>query len=302
MENKLRELFKFNRSEQRGIIILIILILLAGIIPKFIKFSKPDNNVDLQKFRKEIQDFENTQSQTTDSIHHTVDFHNITHSIAEQKLKPFYFNPNNLPAEEWKRMGLSDKQIKIIKNYEAKGGKFYTKADVKKMYCISNTEFAILEPYITIPENTKPVYTHSEVKLSKPVIAIELNSADTTTLKQLNGIGSAFAKRIVKYRDLLGGFYSINQLGEVYGLPAETVELIKNNITINTSLIKKININQAGIADIKKHPYLKKHEWAKAIIDRRIAKGNYKSVDELKEITVIPEETFVKIKPYLSIN
>ncbi len=147
-----------------------------------------------------------------------LDFQQMDRSVAENKITPFLFNPNKLPSEQWSKMGLKDWQIKVIKNYEAKGGHFYKKEDFKKMFCISPSEYAILEPYISIPDEKKEyAEAKTQVKEVHKRALVDLNTADSVTLLSLYGIGPSFAKRIMKYRNLLGGFYNKTQLLEVYG-------------------------------------------------------------------------------------
>ena len=110
---------------------------------------------DISNFQKEIESFRQQQQQISDSINidNLQNRGELTPGLAREKLHPFLFNPNDLPEESWKKMGLTDKQIRIIKNYEAKGGRFYRKEDLKKMYCISDAEYQVLMPFIRIPRS-----------------------------------------------------------------------------------------------------------------------------------------------------
>jgi DNA uptake protein ComE-like DNA-binding protein len=196
-------------------------------------------------------------------------------------------------------MGLKDWQIKVIKNYEAKGGKFLRKEDFKKLYCISPSEYEILEPFITIPEQ-KLEYTErkTEIKVKPERKIVDLNTADSATLLTLYGIGPSFARRIVKYRNLLGGFYSKKQLLEVFGFDQDRLDKIMDNCEVSPGNIKKINVNQVRTDELKKHPYFD-YYTAKAIVDKRIILGKYTSLQQIKEIPLIHEELFNKIRNYL---
>lgn len=196
-------------------------------------------------------------------------------------------------------MGLKDWQIKVIKKYEAKGGKFYNKEDFKRMFCISPSEYEILEPYISIPEQKNEYADRKpEVKEIKKKVLVELNSADSVTLLTLYGIGPSFAKRIIKYRNLLGGFYSKQQLLEVYGFDQDRLDKIDAFCEVSSAGIKKININSIKTEELKKHPYLD-YYTAKAIVDQRIVLRKFTSVQQIKEIPLIHDELFVKIRNYL---
>ena len=220
----------------------------------------------------------------------------------ERKLKPFTFNPNNLPVDKWKALGFDDKQISIIKNYESKGGKFYKKEDFKKIYGITEKEYKVLEPYITIPENfsnniKKNVISNDSSK--QPVV--EINSADTADLMKLRGIGSYFSKQIIKYRNLLGGFYKKEQLLEVYGMDSIRYYKFANSITVNKDSIRKININTVAFKKLLKHPYFE-YYIVKSLFNYREKHGDYKSVAEIKNVKLIYDGLYKKVSPYLKVK
>ncbi|HET9826396.1 MAG TPA: helix-hairpin-helix domain-containing protein, partial [Chitinophagaceae bacterium] len=126
---------------------------------------------------------------------------------------------------------------------------------------------------------------------------VEINAADTTAFIALPGVGGKLASRIINFRDKLGGFYSVNQVGETYGLPDSTFAKIKPLLKLEDPSVKKFNINTATKDDLKSHPYFR---WslANAIVEYRNQHGNFSSVEDLKKIAVITEEIFRKIKPY----
>jgi len=297
--------FLFNRTERFGIAVLILILVGVIALPYFFTTKTWNDKKDLEKFISDINRFENEVTHYSDSLKTSRQFNyqQMDRSMAEAKLQPFPFDPNNLPAEQWKKIGLKDWQIKTIKNFESKGGKFYSKEDVRKMYCLKPSEYEILEPFIVIP--TKKYETVSNTpRAEKPTVEkliIDLNTADSATLTSLYGIGPSFAKRILKYRNLLGGFYSKQQLTEVYGFDQSKLDQIANKITVSAGNIKKININTVKTDELKKHPYLD-YYTAKAIVDRRISKGNYTSVEQLKEIELIHGDLYQKIFNYLSIK
>jgi DNA uptake protein ComE-like DNA-binding protein len=127
---------------------------------------------------------------------------------------------------------------------------------------------------------------------------IELNSCDSASLEALPGIGPVLSARIIKYRTLLGGFVVAEQLREVYGLSAETFELIKNRITVNPSAIRKTPVNTAEFRDLWRVPYLKRYDIL-AIIKYRDFKGKISSMEELVTNNIIADSTARKVKPYI---
>ena len=304
MFDDVKNYFNFNKGERIGIVVVIVIIIAVLAYPYFNKVTFKDNNAEYLQFAKDIELFENSLKNATDSVNEArrLDFQQMDRSVAQNKISPFIFNPNLLPSEQWSKLGLKDWQIKIIKNYESKGGKFYKKEDFKRMFCISPSEYEILEPYISIPEQKNEYAERKpETKEIKKKIFVDLNTADSVTLLTLYGIGPSFAKRIIKYRNLLGGFYNKSQLLEVYGFDQERLDKINDNIEVGTVGLTKININKVRTDELKKHPYLD-YYTAKAIVDQRIILGKFTSMQQIKEISLIHEDLFSKIKNYLVIE
>ncbi len=262
MKQFIKNYFTFNKGDRNAFIILLSLLFIIVISPFFSNFFYKEKTYDFTAFRNEILSFELDQHKRheEDSLKKTnyqadkFNYLQIDNSVEKTKLNPFTFNPNNLPAEQWRKMGLSDRQINGIKNYEAKGGRFYIKRDLKKLYSISENEYEILEPFIDLPvEITKLKY---QSPVQKTVELIELNNADSITLKNLKGIGNVISKRIVRYRNRLGGFCKKEQLLEVTGIDTSLYRTIAPYLTLETRLVRQVNINTAEFNDLKGHPYL----------------------------------------------
>lgn len=373
--NKLKDYFGYSTSEKNGILVLFVILLLTILINILLPYFFQPNKTDFSDFKDKISAFEKRQIAIADSIN---DLRLNQRTYGEDNkisLTPFYFDPNELPAKEWRKLGLKDWQIETIKNYESKGGKFYQVEDLAKMYCISDEEYKILEPYIQIKAKPKAtikqvvipfpfdpnnipreglqkmnmrenlinaiinyrnkggkfytkkdfqkIYTLSdeEYLILEPYITfkrdsiqvntgpiklydsllVEINTADSLDLQQLNGIGPSFSKRIIKYRNLLGGYYNKKQLMEVYGMDKSRYDGIVNQIAINDSIIEKINVNQASIKELIKHPYIEFY-LAKSIISYRNENGPYDNLEEMKKVKLIYEELYQKIVPYLTTN
>lgn len=131
------------------------------------------------------------------------------------------------------------------------------------------------------------------------LVKIELNSADSTDLIPLPGIGPVFSSRIVRYRNLLGGFVDVNQLLEVYGLPEETWLKISKMVTADTLLIRTINVNTATFGDLLRHPYINRDNVV-AITGFRERYGNIESWQMMKENDLIPEDKASLLRYYLA--
>lgn len=216
------------------------------------------------------------------------------------QIEYFSFDPNTCSEIEFKKLGLSEKQIKVVKNYREKGGKFRKKEDFAKMYCISAEEYNKLEPFITIAENTDK--KSKEDNLSKDFSGeIEINTADTNDFMKLPGINSNLAKKIVNYRKRLGGFFSVNQISEVYGMKPEVFENIKKYLTVDVSKIEQLNINYLDYKEIVIHPYID-NEMAKSIDNYKRKNGLFLNINQLTQNGVLTQEQFEKIKFYIIVK
>ncbi len=212
------------------------------------------------------------------------------------ELHPFPFNPNTITEEEWLQIGLTDRQVRNIMNYKAKGGRFYSKNDLGKLYTISEEEFAQLEPFIVLPEvsrgKNKKTTTQSGVSTSgaasttaKPekttIPIVDLNTVDSATLVKLPQIGSYTAARIIEFRDKLGGFVDYEQLRGVKGMDEARYNAIRPYILIGEVELRKIDVNRAAFKTLLNHPYLS-YEQVKRIFSQRETRGMIKNWEQLE--------------------
>lgn len=321
MKQVIRDYLTFNKRERNGVFVLIsiivLLIIYLNVSDNFITVKKED----FSKFQKEIDSLnafikaDSISNEPGTKLAKNAEFHTDLPDRSER----FNFNPNNLPAETWARLGLSEKQIRTIKNYESKGGKFKKKEDVKKMYCIKKELYESLAPYISIepapaifengqvrstgnPALTKNELTKSAVPSAKIISAslIELNSADSAMLTTIKGIGAFYAKTIIKYRNSLGGFHSKQQLMEVWKFDQEKYNSIEKYVSVDAAAVKKTNINTCE-ADQLKGPYIR---WnvANAIVNYRKQHGPFKTIEDIKKTDLVDDETLRKIAPYLTLE
>ncbi len=127
---------------------------------------------------------------------------------------------------------------------------------------------------------------------------VELNTSDSASLEVLPGIGPVLSVRIIKFRKLLGGFASVDQLREVYGLSEEVFNIISSRVYVDTSAVKKININKAGYKDIRRLPYFDNYE-VNVILKYRKLKGSISCIGEMVDNKLITPEKAKKVRPYL---
>lgn len=314
----IKEYFTFTRGNR--IAILIILAFVVGIffLPELISESTSSKQTSSDTSwigtlkRIEQKEIDNAPSYTKYNSDNSTNYQydrNAKNYYPNSKEELFYFDPNTISAEGWKRLGLRDKTIVTIQNYLNKGGKFRKAEDVSKIYGLFPNEYERIAPFIkiAISSNAKSYnenidddrQTDNTVKdYSKKYLILDINTANVDDLISLPGIGPSFSNRIIKFRDKLGGFYSVNQVGETFGLPDSTFQKIKKFLTLENVVIKKININSATVEELKTHPYI---SWniANTIVAYRNQHGNYLKLDDLKKIMTITEELFDKISPYL---
>ncbi|MEJ5994352.1 helix-hairpin-helix domain-containing protein [Pedobacter sp. Du54] len=295
MKKWLNNYFSLTKCEYNGLLALFGLLVFAFVTPYIYDalFKKEESITDFE--RNAIQELNlialNEQPPSK--------FHKREKEVFSKPIL-FKFDPNQILLEDWKKLGLSIKQAQSIINFRNKGGKFYKVEDLKKMYTISPKLFEKLQPYVEIVnplgEKKKKFEVKAYTKKEYPVI--EINSADTLALDKIKGIGAAFARRITNYRNKLGGFYKKEQLMEVYGLDSVKYKELKDQIQVDVSAIKKININTADFESLKNHPYLK-YKQINTIIEYRKQHGNYSSIADLKKLLILSTQTIDQLTPYL---
>lgn len=308
----------FTRKERIGIIAVVMIMMVYPTIPiLFAIFYKP-KPVDHAAFEKEIAELNIKEDSSKGFTKRSYDDDNYTgyHQPSEKnyynkaaKGELFYFDPNTLPVDGWKKLGVREKTANTIQNYISKGGRFYKPEDISKIWGLHEDEVKRLLPYVRIEAKPASVYnkypdrdkTKTYEKPTYTITACDVNNSDTAAFIALPGIGSKLAARIVAFREKLGGFYKIDQLAETYGLPDSTFQKIKSRLVIGNNSVKKLNINTATVDELKTHPYLR-YNIANAIVQYRNAHGNFLALNDLKKIMIITDDIYNKVVPYLSVK
>jgi competence ComEA-like helix-hairpin-helix protein len=225
----------------------------------------------------------------------------------------FYFDPNIISQNGWKKLGLRDKTILTIQNYLSKGGHFKKPEDLQRVYGLRKDEYERLAPYIKIEtgfpkipaanfaENKNLEKHKPDFKNALRYNSVDINTADTSGFISLHGIGNKLAARIVNFRDKLGGFYSIEQVSETFGLPDSTFQKIKQYLKLENINLRKININTASIDELKAHPYIR-YSIANPIVAYRNQHGSFSNMEDLRKVMIITDEIYQKIAPYLTLT
>lgn len=290
MKQFLRPFFSFNRSERRGMIVLAGILGACILFITFLPLIVPPVSPELQAFA--AMPFDSSLQAAPAYAERNMYTQPGKNTPA---LQPF--DPNGLPAEEWVRMGLSPRQAEVLKNYEARTGGFRKAEDLQKCFVISGKFYNRIAPFIRIRKTGAEVSENPSATGSTE-IQTDLNTADTTELKRLPGIGSTLALRIVRFRERLGGFHSVAQLRDVYGLKEETYLAIEKRLWTSPVKLRQVSVNYASYEDWLQLPYIDR-KTARNIVNYREKNGFFRRLGELGEKGLLNAETYSKCLPYL---
>ena len=315
MKNVLKKFFYFTRTERRGILLLCTLILLVygGAQVYFHrqeKASRPsaEDRAEQLRMQQEEEDFLATIQEEEEKgrarHRHPED---TGFRPGKTAVTPFPFDPNRADSLTLRRLGLPGWMARNIVRYRERGGRFRHPEDFRKIYGLTDEQYAALEPYIRIaPQDTaRPdtprLYTAQTERdtMARPYkypagTVIELNRADTTELKKIPGIGSGIARLITGYRQRLGGFYTLEQLREIDLDP----EPLRPWLRIDSTAIRRLNLNRVGIDRLRRHPYFNFYQ-AKAIVERRKKHGPLRSLKVFALYEEFTEADFERMRHYV---
>ena len=276
-----KQYHKFSKKDRNGIMVLSILIVFVIIINISSGFIKTASNYDYSEFERAINEWELSQATANQ------DYNML-----------FQFNPNTITPEKLDSLALPFYVKRNLLNYREAGGRIRSTDDFRKIYGMNDSIFDAVKDFILFEQTNEVTEPANYRETNATIIKIELNSTDSVELTKLNGIGPVFASRIVRYRDLLGGFYKKEQLLEVYNFPEETFKSLENRIDADPAKIKKMQLNYAEFAELLRHPYLSR-EQVQAIINYRNIHGPFQSVSDLTQNNILDSLSFLKIEPYL---
>ncbi len=303
-----RDFFYLQRNDRQALLVIISVIILALTLVIVIGNSHEPGETEA-RLQKDSATAKNADKE-----------HPLYYKVDAEIHELFPFDPNTADSTQLLKLGLQPWQVRSIYHYRAKGGCYRTPEDFARLYGLTKKQFEVLRPYIRIaddyrpasdfyhstarpagtyepvrqvPEEEKPVY-HYPHKLSQGQ-QLSVNTADTTELQQIPGIGKIYAKAIVRYRERLGGFTSSKQLLEIEGIPENVTQFV----TIDTNIVRKMNINQLTLYQLRQHPYINFYQ-AKAICDYRRLRGPIKSLQDLKLLKDFPPAEIERLQPYVS--
>jgi len=235
----------------------------------------------------------------------------LPHKTASEKPAPelFAFDPNTATEADFQRLGLPNRTVKSILNYRGKGGQFRKKEDLEKIYTLDGDDYERIAPYATFPENMasapRPAAYAGGISFPSKQTSespVDINRASLDAWRTLPGIGETRARQLVSYREKLGGFQSIEQVKETFGLPDSVFQSIKSRLVLITTEIRKINLNTASMADLDAHPYISKRQ-AELIVAYREQHGAFSSSDDIGKMRAFSDLAWLaKVKPYLGVE
>jgi competence protein ComEA len=298
----IREMFCFTQKERYGVIALLCLIFILLAINIYLPYLVKNKPVDTSAWEAEVKQYLNRKE---------------NHEQQAVHKDPETFDPNNISYDALLRMGVTARVASNWIKYLDKGGRFKEAKEVGKIYGMTKDLFDRLESSVLIPDEGKvnqgitktknrtksPSYQRNKVfsngKSLATLDSVELNLADSTELDNLPGIGPVLAARIIRYKNLLGGFYSVNQLHEVYGLSEEHYLSASPHLFVAGEPFRRFNINFATLEELGRHPYIG-FRTARKIIKLRDERGKYSSVKDLSE--VMTADSIERLSPYLKLN
>jgi competence protein ComEA len=292
----LRALFGFSRREGNALIVLIIISAISILLPVFVKLLDEHDTSQKEEFLEW--------------------YHSVSRSVQKQEAIPTSiqrkkvpFDPNFASERSLIELGFRPFIARRIVKFREAGGLFTSPNDLLKVYGVDSSLVMELSPMVVIRHEKRNPMTKKRdfrqrvqpppPKKSEPFRRIDLNLASDTAFQAIRGIGPVLSKRIVKYREALGGFVEEEQLKEVYGLPDSLFDDLNSRFELLTVKVAKRNINSDSLGHLASHPYI---DWktARIIENYRKMHGEFEHIEELKNIHVINDSIFERLRPYLS--
>ena len=304
LRKSIRKYFGISKREANGVLALFIILIIVLFSPliynQFLYTGYSNYRLDSLKLDSLVNIYEENLKKITSSI-------KKERSVVRDTIFPF--NPNTISYEEMILLGFDSVISKRITKYRNKNGRFIVKRDLLKIYDFPEGLYKNLQNYILLPEEiTKERHNKTQTSLgaesnrgikSARQMKFDINLADTNQLKILNGIGTVLSNRIIKYRELLGGYSNIDQLDDVYGLRGKSLEILKSAVFIDSLFVpEKIAINFSNWEEMVKHPYINS-QLANDILKMRSEKGYINNIDRLLDIPYLNDSLLWRIEPYI---
>ncbi|MBR5061467.1 MAG: helix-hairpin-helix domain-containing protein [Prevotella sp.] len=301
-----KEFFYFQKSDRSVLIVLLSVAIIVSVLLYGIGGNK-DSTPFVQTDSVVVSVGDSVLERERQVSHHADAGY---YQVEEKRTELFHFDPNTADSTQLLRLGLQPWQVRNIYKYRAKGGVYREPKDFARLYGLTVKQYRELEPYIRISDDYLPASTLYEKEKPKtqkkdgednqypPKIRdgerVDLSLADTAMLKRVPGIGSYYARAIVRYGERLGGYVQVSQLLEIEDLPDDVVKYFE----ISRPHVRKLNLNTLTLGQLKSHPYLNFYQ-ARAIIDYRRLKGALKGIEDLRLMKEFSASDIDRLWPYI---
>lgn len=290
---KNKSYFQFSKEQQRGILGLFLIIIAIQVVSFFVDFkTTPKVNLEEQKWlalNSEINALENQQNQ--------------------QLVKIYPFNPNFITDYKGYKLGMSVAELDKLQAFRKENKYVNSAEEFQAVTGVSDSLLAVMSPYFKFPdwvknkEASKPVpfSNKNSAYFSKKekLVVKDINQATQEDLIKINGIGEAISKRILKFKESLGGFVSMEQMKDVWGLSPEVIEQLNTSFKVGAlPNFKKVDINNASVKELTQFPYFK-YNLAREIVIYRSMNGDIKNASDLIKIKGMTLENANIIALYL---
>ena len=280
-----------SKRNRQGIYALICIALFIVFIPRLYDWISPEPIIVIES--KKIEQLKSAHQKNQSKVR-------IKYQRrGKYRVPPSAFDPNDYSLKQWMFLGLSEKQAAVVLRFTVRG--IRSDEDLSKIFVIPTALYERIKDstfYAGVNESPKKDQYTLEKK-SVPVL-VDVNRATQEQLETIPGVGSFYAKNIIRYRERLGGFIRKEQLLEVWKMDEAKYAEIVNCISVDVNGLRKIKLNTVTAEELKAHPYL---NWniANSLIKIRERLGGFKSIEEIKESILVNEELFNKLKPYVSL-
>ncbi len=291
----------FSRSEANGLLLLLPIMLLSIFLLQWY-------NQYLRESSFQAIDYEALEKWKNE-VKASIEIKEAIEPISQPtSIQKFRFNPNKVSHEEIVSLGFSKAVASNWSKYLKAGAEFQKKEDLLKIYGIDKNKVTDLWSYIDLPipsnNSSREIEAEKEESqvalMANPIAKIDLNMANAEELKRVYGIGEVLSIRIIKFRDKLGGFHSLEQLNEIYGLKADAIANISEKFTVSRPH-KFLRVNSDSIKTLANHPYLN-YNHARAIVNYRSSNGQFADLNGLSAIKILNDSLLIKIAPYVKID
>jgi len=288
----MKSFFKFSREQRTGVFLLFTIIIIFQLVYFFVDFSS---------FSKESPEKENWLS-----LQSQID------SLKQEKLdyvpKIYPFNPNFITDYKGYKLGMSVPEIDRLLAFRKQNKYVNSAKEFQAVTKVSDSLLNAISPYFKFPDwvnNKKEFaaykkYDNTAFAKKEKMVVIDINQATQEDLIKIYGIGEAISLRILKFKESLGGFVSMEQMNDVWGLSPEVIENLNTHFKISaTPTVKKIDINNASIKELSLFPYFK-YPISKNIVTFRSMNGDIKNIEDLTKIKGLSIEKAKIIALYLN--